>query len=201
MNSSHSPLVTSRSASRKGWTSTSWRGASLSQANPSPSWPTERMPPGKSIQPGAAGSDATGLRSPWAIGGTQRIGGKQRQDVRQQQLLVLLLVVDADLDEPGDLCVDAAGEQRPQAVVHMGAIGHDPLARRPCEQPPLGARLPRALALVVGVEAVVEAVVEHPVAGQVLGKDKCFKEPRHMREVPLRRARILHRLDRHVLRR
>ena len=37
-----------------------------------------------------------------AIGRPQRIGREQRQDVGQQQLLVLLLVVDADLDQPGD---------------------------------------------------------------------------------------------------
>ena len=38
-----------------------------------------------------------------AIGRAQRIGGEQRQDVGEQQLLMLLLVVDADLDQARDL--------------------------------------------------------------------------------------------------
>src|SRR5207244_2030051 len=42
-------------------------------------------------------------RTPRTIGWPQRIGGEERENVGEQELLVLLLVVDADLDEPRDL--------------------------------------------------------------------------------------------------
>ena len=77
--------------------------------------PGERF--GSGDWPGAAGADrdrrvAAGWR-------------EQRQDVGEQKLLVLLLVIDADLDEPRDLArrIDAAREERMQGLVDMGAIG------------------------------------------------------------------------------
>ena len=53
-------------------------------------------------------------RGPIAIGRSQRALRKQRQDVGEQKLLVLLLVIDAGLDEPRDLArrIDAAREER-----------------------------------------------------------------------------------------
>ena len=181
--------------------SVSWRGASLSQAKPLPSWPTWRMPPAKSIQLWRLGRRLARRLLPCPIGRPQRTGGEQRQDIGEQQLLMLLLVVDADLDQSRDLGArtDAPRQQLGQRLVHVRAVGQHLLARRPREHAALRARLPRALALVVGIEAIVEGRVEDLVARQVLGKDEGLEEPGDVRQVPLGRARIVHRLDRHVL--
>ena len=61
------------------------------------------MPPSKASQVERrrfASADAgTGL----AISGLERLGGEQAQDVGEQKLLVLLLVIDAELDQLGRL--------------------------------------------------------------------------------------------------
>ena len=60
-----------------------------------------RMPPSKRdvLGGGRPRSTGSGLGSGIAIGGPQRLGGEQAEDVGQQQLLVLLLVIDAELDQ------------------------------------------------------------------------------------------------------
>ena len=114
---------------------------------------------------------------------------------------MLLLVVDADLDQPRDLGLrlDAQGEQLDQPLVHVRAIGHDPLARGSRQHAAFGARLPRPLAFIVGVEAVVEGVVEGAVMRQVLGENECLKKPGDVCEVPFGGACVFHGLDGHVL--
>ena len=82
-----------------------------------------------------AGRPGLGCRCPraaGAIGRAQRVGSEQRQDVGQQQFLVLLLVIDADLHEPGNfgLRLDAFGKQLHQRFVHVRPIGQDTLAGR-----------------------------------------------------------------------
>jgi hypothetical protein len=53
----------------------------------------------------------------------------------------------------------------------------------------------RAERLVVGVEEVVEAFVEGAIAAQVRLQQHGLEEPRGVREMPLGRAGIGHRLD------
>ncbi len=98
------------------------------------------------------------------VGRPQRICRKQRQNIGQQQLLMLLLVVDADLDQAGDVVGPALvpRQQSLQAVVDVGAVGEHAFGRWSRQQPALRARMPRAQALVVGVEAIVEGVIEQP---------------------------------------
>ena len=171
--------------------------------------------PGEAVAVVAGLADAAGIVDParftrlgrsragpaGAVGGPQRIGREQREDVRQQQLLMLLLVVDADLDQPRDLRLrlDAQGEELDQPLVHVRAIGHDPLARRSGQHAALGARLSRPLALIVGVEAVVEGVVEGAVMRQVFGENECLEKPGDVGEVPFGGACVFHGLDGHVL--
>ena len=81
----------------------------------------------------------------------------------------------------------------------MRPIGQHPFARWSRKNAALGARLPGTLALIVGVEAVVEGLVERPIAGQVLGENERLEKPGYVCEVPFRRASIFHRLDCHVL--
>ncbi len=103
-----------------------------------------------------------------AIGRAERTLRKQRQDVGEQKLLVLLLVIDADLDQAGNLAggIDPSGVEPLQRLVDVSAIGENLGAGRAGQQSPFRPRLPLALALVVGVEAKVEALVENPVARQ-----------------------------------
>jgi hypothetical protein len=145
------------------------------------------------------GGGSTGLAL--AVGRTQRIGGKERQDVGEKQLLMLLLVVDSDLDQARDFGREAAASKLCQRLIDMRAVGKHALARGPCQDTaaPPGLTLP--LALVVGVEAVVEGIVERLVTGEMLLQDELLEEPGDVREVPLGGARIVHGLDGHVLRR
>ena len=92
----------------------------------------------------------------------QRVGGEEREDVGQKQLLMLLLVIDADLDEPGDLRVrvGALCKQSFERLVDVTAVCHDALGRRPCQQTAVGARLAGAERLVIRIEAIIERRIE-----------------------------------------
>ena len=61
-----------------------------------------------------------------AIGRPQRVGREQAEDVGEQQLLMLLLVIDAELDQHrqriGPLIDEAAREELRQRLVDIGAI-------------------------------------------------------------------------------
>ena len=85
-----------------------------------------------------------------------------------KQLLVLLLVIDADLDQARHVVREAVGAEPGQRVVDMRTISQHAVARRPGQHATPRSRLTRPLALVVGVEAVVEGLVEHLVARQML---------------------------------
>src|SRR5690606_8894784 len=63
----------------------------------------------------------------------------------------------------------------------------------------LGARVHAPDGLVVGVEQVVEARVELAVAGREIAQHEALEEPRDVREVPLRRTDVGHRLHDGVL--
>ena len=104
------------------------------------------------------------------VGGPQRLCREQRQDVREDQLLVLLLVVDAELDQLGHGRLPLrypALEQRLERRIDMPAIAQHFFQRGAREQPALGARLPRSRGLVVGIEAVGETLIEGAKARQM----------------------------------
>ena len=70
-----------------------------------PSWPTRadaarEFDPADRVVAGAGFDGLAGL-----ISRPQRVGGEEGEDVGQKQLLMLLLVIDADLDQAGDLRV------------------------------------------------------------------------------------------------
>ena len=66
-----------------------------------------------------AGADAG---SSLAVSGLKRLGGEQAQDVGEQKLLVLLLVIDAELDQLGRLRGERGIEQARQRLIDEGAI-------------------------------------------------------------------------------
>ena len=138
-----------------------------------------------------AGADAgNGL----AISGLQRLGGEQAQDVGQQKLLVLLLVIDAELDQLGRFRVERCIEQASERLIDESTIVAHLRDGRPREQPTLGAGLPRTDALIIGVEAIFEALVEHAIAGEEAFQQEGLEEPGGMREMPFGRARVVHGL-------
>src|SRR5512144_1846893 len=91
--------------------------------------------------------------------------------------------------------VEEAGERS----IDEGAVGAHLVARGARQQAALRSWMARADALVIGVEAIFEALVEHAIAGQEALQEEGLEEPGGMREVPLGRACIVHRLDDLVL--
>src|SRR6266404_2181612 len=81
------------------------------------------------------------------------------------------------------------------------AIGADDIDRGTRQQPALGSRMTRTGGLIIGVEEVGEGRVEDPIARVEPSEDERLEEPGRMREMPLCRADIRHRLDRLILRR
>ena len=77
------------------------------------------------------------------VGGPQRICGEERENVGEDQLLMLLLMIDADLNDLRQLRsgFNAAREKRFEPGVHMGAVGEDAIAGRPREEPAHSPRL------------------------------------------------------------
>ena len=74
----------------------------------------------------------------------QRLAGEQAQDVGEQKLLMLLLVIDAELDQLRRPGLKAALAEPLERRIDMHAIGAHLIGGRPRQQPALAARLPRA---------------------------------------------------------
>jgi len=120
------------------------------------------------------------------------------QHVGQQKFLMLLLVMQAERDQFGGR-FRRAFEQPQHRRIDMAAIGAHAFARRSREQATIGARMPRAHRLIVGVEQVGEIAVELAVIRQESTQYELLKEPGRVRLVPFGRARVRHRLHALVL--
>ena len=77
----------------------------------------------------------------------QGIGGKETEDIGQQQFLMLLLMLDTQFQKPRDLphLRAARGEEFAQGRIHMGAIGEDLLRRGTSQYAARSSRMPRPL--------------------------------------------------------
>jgi hypothetical protein len=128
-----------------------------------------------------------------AIGGRQRIARERVQQVGQQQLLMLLLVLQAELDERRRVRRRVA-QQRRDARVDVGAPGTHLGERGPRHQPALGPRMARTDPFVVAVVEHTIGRMERREARLEALEHEGLEEPGHMREVPLGRARVGHRL-------
>src|SRR6202171_4250196 len=114
---------------------------------------------------------------------------------------MLLLVIQAQFDQR----VDA---RRQYALAHelghrridVRTRGANFLQRWSRQQSAPGAGMLLADTVVVGIEQHAKRWMEHPVPGQMRDENERLEEPARMREMPLDRTRIGHRLDRAILR-
>ncbi len=138
-----------------------------------------------------------------AVRGAERIRVEGVLDVREDELLVLLLVVQPELDDRTRVVVRVASLEAPHqpqdGVVDVAPVGEHLGERRARQEAPLAARRRRAHGLVVGVEQEREARVERAVADHVRAEHEGLEEPARVGEVPLGRARVGHRLHELVL--
>ena len=130
------------------------------------------------------------------VGRREGMTRQQMEGVHQDQLLVLLLVVDAELDQVELLGGRVGIEQSVHRLVDVVAVVDDPLVGWPGQQAALGPRLTASDRLVVAVEQVRELVVE----GRLV-EHEGLEEPGGVTEVPLRGAGVGHRLHDLVLER
>ena len=205
MKARYSPQVTGRSAIAKGSRKQRWRGPSLSNANPAPSWPIQTTPPSndRNASAGAAAACRARRRRAGVIAGLQRVRSEGVLDVGEQQLLVLLFVVQAEGDRRGDRGCDgpasAVFQQPADRLVDVAAIGVDLVERRAGEAAAARPIVLRPDTLVVRVEEKLEGRVERPVVGQVRLQHERLEEPGRVGEVPLGGAGVRHRLHPLVL--
>src|SRR5262244_373650 len=136
------------------------------------------------------------------VAGRYWILRKGVEDVGEDELLMLLLVMEADLEDAhhlGQLRIVDAGEQALYSRVDMGAKRGDALAVRLRDEPALGPRMARPSRHIVRVEEIGEALIEDAIAGEMRQQEKLLEEPGRMRAVPLGRAGIGHRLHHLIL--
>ena len=135
------------------------------------------------------------------VRGQQRIAREQMLDVREHQLLVLLLVIDADRgDRQQPFVFGSCTEELLHVLVDVLAILPHFLDRRTREQPALRTLVHAPHGLVIGIEQVFEIRMKRAIAGQQLLEQELFEEPAGVREMPLGRARVRHALHDEILR-
>ena len=127
--------------------------------------------------------------------GAQRVLEQAVLDVGEQQFLVLLFVAEAQLDQRRQVL---ACEQRLHRGIDMRAPGKDFLQRRPRQHPARKAVDAFAFGFVIGIEHERPAFVEQRVPFQPVAQEEGFPEPCGVRQVPLGRAGVFHRLDRRI---
>ena len=114
MNSRHSSLVTGRLAIAWPDRKTRWRGRSQSKAKPSPSTDLDDALAAAMRSSAARRAKQAGRRQ-LAISRLERVLGERREDVGQEQLLMLLLVIDAELDRARARQAEASASARSSA--------------------------------------------------------------------------------------
>src|SRR5690606_14330660 len=141
------------------------------------------------------------LRPP--IRGSKRVHSERVLDVRQDQLLMLLLVMEAHLDERASL-LHLRGrlamlEKTRDRLVDVPAIGAHLIDGGPRQSAPPSSLELRAEALVVGIEEAPVAGVKRLIVPNVTFENERLEEPHRVREVPPGRARVGQALDHLIL--
>ncbi len=136
------------------------------------------------------------------VAGSRRILRERVQDVGEQKLLMLLLVMQADLEDADHLRkigLSCGGEQALDRRVDMGPERGHVVAIRARDQSALRASVARAGGDIIGVEEISEPLIEDAIAGQARTQQELLQEPGGMRAMPLGRTGIGHRLHHLVL--
>ena len=136
------------------------------------------------------------------VGRRDRVLRKGVQDVGQHQFLMLLLVIEADLDQRDQFCqrgLIGGLEEFHHGGIDMPAIGGDFVGARAGQVAALVAGMPGAGADVIGIEQEGVVGVKRLIARAVLAEQELLEEPGGMGAVPFRRAGVRHRLDQLVL--
>ena len=129
----------------------------------------------------------------------QWIGEESVLDVGGDQLLVLLLVLEAQGHAPGGFVVHGLRQKPFDGVVDVSPVGEDLIERWPGEA---GAQLLLghvAKRVVVGVEEPEKVGMEGLVAGKEVAQQECLKEPGGVGEVPFNWTRLRTRLHHQIL--
>ena len=121
-------------------------------------------------------------------------------DVHEQELLVLLLVVQAELDEARDVGSQGACQQAIHRLVHVSAVFGHLADAGPRDDSTARSGIPGADTFVVGVEQVRVGGMERPVSAQLRLEEEGLEEPRSVGTVPFCGADVGHGLDRLILR-
>ena len=107
---------------------------------------------------------------------------------------MLLLVVEAENDQVRGKVVDRAQ----QRIVDRAAPGPNLVERRPRDHPAARARMPLALALIIGIEEIGVAVVVEAIARQMIAQHEGLEEPGGVGEMPFGWRDVGHGLDRGI---
>ena len=94
---------------------------------------------------------------------------------------------------------ESRAQQATHRFIHMRAIGVHLVQRRARQHVPHSPQRPVANRVVIRIEQIAERWMDRPIARQMFGQQKCLKEPRGMRQMPLRRTGIRHGLQAVVL--
>ena len=122
-------------------------------------------------------------------------------DIGEHQFLVLLFVMQPEFDYRRHGRILVALQEFVHLRIDVLAIRVDFGQTRPRNHAALGARMLVAHGVVVGIEQDLEMRIERTVSGEVRGQHKGLEKPAGVRQMPLGRAGIGHRLQRAVLRR
>jgi hypothetical protein len=131
------------------------------------------------------------------IGGHERIAREGVQDIGKDQFLMLLLMMKAERDDrfdPGERLRIGRSDEREHRFVDMATIRIHFGQRRARQQPTLGAFVARTECFVIRIEEKRVLLVKERIARRMSDEQHRLEEPCRMRQMPLRRARIGHRL-------
>ena len=131
------------------------------------------------------------------VGRVLRVERQRMLDVGQQQFLVLLLMVQAQVDELRQfraLGIPGPGNDVKHARIDLRPVGQHFIERRAADQAPLRARILVAHAVVVAVEQDAKTGVKGLELALEAFQYEGFKKPGQVRQMPFGRAGVGHGL-------
>src|ERR1700687_4038550 len=132
------------------------------------------------------------------VDGIQRIGCEHMLDVSQKELLVLLLMVEAELHREANfaqLRIAALLKKSGHPAIDVMPIIEYLLHGGSGKKAALGLRMSFARSMVVRVEEIGVPLLKAPVLGHRLLEHEGFKKPARVSQMPFGGADVGHRLD------